>query len=109
MLWPEPSKARSILNLGSLPLPWLSNGPLTLTVMGPLTPWVFFASILKDRFSSPELIFLSLLENVSLSRVFTSVEELAELLPPHAATPSDRAATRASRTACSERGTRRRA
>ena len=45
MLWPAPSKAKSILNLGSFCLPSVWNGPLTLTVTGPLTPSVFLASI----------------------------------------------------------------
>jgi hypothetical protein len=51
MLWPAPSNAKSILNFGSFCLPWLWNGPLTLSVTGPLTPSVFLASMFSARLS----------------------------------------------------------
>ena len=45
MFWPAPSNAKSKSNFGSFCLPWLWNGPSMLSVIGPLTPSVFLASM----------------------------------------------------------------
>ena len=63
-------------NFGSLPLPWVSNGPESLSEIGPWTceepPWT---SIFSDRSSLPESTFFSP-ENVCLSSSSTLVSAL---------------------------------
>ena len=89
MLWPAPSKAKSMSNLGSFFAPWLWNGPPTLSVIGPLTPSAPLASTSSFTASLPDSIFLSLPLNVSVSSVSTSVSSDASSPPPpppHAAT-----------------------
>ena len=74
MLWPAPSKAKSMSNLGSFLSPSLWNGPPTLSVIGPLTPSAPLASTLSFRASLPDSIFLSLpLERVAQQRVDVGV------------------------------------
>ena len=82
MLWPAPSKAKSMSNFGSFCLPSVWKGPLTVSETGPLTPWVFLASIFSERLSLPDSTFLFLPLNVLARRVSTSVSELASLPPP---------------------------
>ena len=79
MLWPAPSNAKSILNFGSFCLPSLWNGPTMLSLIGPLTPSVFLASMSRERSSLPDSIFLFLPLNVSARSVSTSVSALASV------------------------------
>ena len=85
-------------NFGSLPLPWVWNGPESVSEIGPWTceepPWT---SIFSERSSLPESTFFSP-ENVCLSSSSTSVSELAELpaSPPQPATTIANRAARSS-------------
>src|SRR4051812_46620951 len=108
MLCPAPSKAKEILNLGSLPLPCVWNGPATLRLIGPSAPWVPLELTRRERSSFPDSTFLLPLK-VFASSVLTLVSELAWEPPPQAATSSARAASRHSREGRRTRVTRRRA
>src|ERR1041384_4407176 len=77
MFWPPLSNDASMASLGSLPEPWLSNGPLTLTLIGELDGNVTEAA----RSSLPDLMSF-LPENVSLRSWFGSLLELALSPPP---------------------------
>src|SRR5262245_11441755 len=83
-------------NFGSLPEPWLSNGPSSVTDTGPeAAAPAKLPSSLSATCSLPDLGVLPS-ENVCLSSWLTSVEELAWSLsspPPHAATANAKTAT----------------
>ena len=73
MLWPAPSKAKSILNFGSFCLPSLWNGPETFSVIGPSTPSAPFASTFSGQVELARLDLLVALERVGQERVDVGV------------------------------------
>src|SRR3954447_14075174 len=99
-LRPPPSRLASMSSFGSLPLPWLSNGPVILTAK--LWPP---ESAFSAMSSLPDLTSL-LPENVSFSSWFTSVLEsaLSPLPPPQ---PTSRPSERRAMTSGSRRMGRR--
>src|SRR3954451_8921402 len=86
---PPAAMSRSKLNLGSLPAPWLANGPASLKATGPVSvgsPWAWKPS---ETSSWPDLTALPPLK-VSLSSVAVLASPPFELPQPAASAGSTR-------------------
>src|SRR3954454_8828292 len=86
---PPAAISRSKSNLGSLPAPWLANGPASLKATGPVSvgrPWAWNPS---ETSSLPDLTALPPL-NVSLSSVAVLASPPPELPQPAASMGSTR-------------------